>query len=165
MDPLPAEPLDSLDLMTHVRPLDKLYLFKQVVIAKCCPVECRTGGLRIFYLSLRKPMSQTTAAKFYTERNPERNRQHSRLCSYHSIAAEFTQFLQAALFASQKRMLLYGDSLAVTSTLSRQAQAKNDNLREEIVLFSSYVSVRALTYQAAINYLNRVAALGVLMAQ
>ncbi|KAG0428879.1 hypothetical protein HPB47_024151 [Ixodes persulcatus] len=89
---------------------------------------------------------------------------HSRLSAYHPALAELIQFIQVSQFASQNRIqALLRDPLAVASAPSRQVRERNEKLREEMALFSSYVSATAPTFQDIINYLDRVAAFGLLV--
>lgn len=89
---------------------------------------------------------------------------HSRLSAHHPALAEFIQFLQVAQFASQNRIqALLRDPLAVAKAPSRQVRERNEKLREEMALFSSYISANAPTFQDNINYLDRVATFGLLV--
>ncbi|KAH9375808.1 hypothetical protein HPB48_009864 [Haemaphysalis longicornis] len=89
---------------------------------------------------------------------------HSRLSAHHPALAEFIQFLQVAQVASQNRIQgLLRDPLAVAKAPSRQVRGRNEKLREEMALFSSYISANALTFQD-INYIDRVATFGLLVA-
>lgn len=91
---------------------------------------------------------------------------HSRLSVYHPALAEFIQFIQVSQFASQNRIqALLRDPLAVASAPSSEVRARNEKLREEMALFSSYTSTTAPRFQDIINYLDRVASFGLLVAQ
>ncbi|KAM7299103.1 hypothetical protein ISCGN_019670 [Ixodes scapularis] len=96
---------------------------------------------------------------------PNREGRLGRLSTYHPALAEFIQFLQVAQFASQNRIqALLRDLLAVASAPPSEVRARNRKLNEEMALFSSYLVTAVPTYQDVINYIDRVALFGLLVA-